>query len=385
MELKINKKFRELIPPLDNDEFERLEKSIIDEGCRDPLIISNGVIIDGHNRYDICIKHGFSFKTKEKKFKNNDEKIIWIINNQLARRNISKYDRARLALKQEEIFKKQAKEKMKLSVGRGKKGLSMLTNLKGRQMGLAGIDEPLDTRKKVAEIAKVATGTVAKVKVIEKEADKKTKKKLSEQKTTIDKVYKNIVKKKKRATIGKNNKKVPLPKKKYNIIYADPPWNFKHYSDKGRDRSPANYYRLQNIEDLKKLAIKKLADDNCILFMWVTHPFLEKAMDVIKAWGFKYKTTGFVWIKKNKKSDSWFWGMGYWTRANSELCLIATKGSPQRKSSSVHELICTRIEKHSKKPDIVKEKIVELMGDIPRIELFARTKTKGWDVWGDEI
>ena len=77
--------------------------------------------------------------------------------------------------------------------------------------------------------------------------------------------------------------------------------------------------------------------------------------------------------------------MGYWTRANSELCLIATKGSPQRKSSSVHSLICTKIEEHSKKPDIVKDKIVELMGDIPRIELFARTKTKGWDVWGDEV
>ena len=382
MQLKINKEFRGLIPPLDADEFERLEKSIIKEGCRDPLVVSEGAIIDGHNRYDICIKHNISFETKEKKFKNNDEKIIWIINNQLARRNISKYDRTRLALKQEDMFEKQAKEQQKRKpVFVPQKSAKQ----KGKQKVLVGIKKPLETREKVAEVAKVSHDTVAKVKVIEREADDETKKKLSEQKTTINKVYKDIIKAKKRDAIGKNGKNVPFPKKKYNIIYADPPWSFKHYSDKGRDRSPANYYRLQNIEDLKKMPVNNLAADNCILFMWVTHPFLEKSMDIIKAWGFKYKTVGFTWVKKNKKSDSWFWGMGYWTRANSELCLIATKGSPSRKSSSVHELVCTRIEEHSKKPDMVKDKIVELMGDVSRIELFARTKTKGWDVWGDEI
>ncbi len=198
------------------------------------MIISNGVIIDGHNRYDICIKHNRSFKTKEKKFKNDDEKIIWIIDNQLARRNLSTYDRIRLTLKQEEVYKNQAKEKMRLSTGRGKKGLATLPNVKGGQVGLAGTNKPLDTRQNVADITKVGARTVAKVKVIEKEADEKTKKKLSEQKVTINKVYKDTVKKKKREAIGKNNKKVPLPKKKYNIIYADPPWNFKHYSDKGR-------------------------------------------------------------------------------------------------------------------------------------------------------
>lgn len=390
MELKINKEFKDLVSPLTKDEFERLQKSIIDEGCRDPLIISDGEIIDGHNRYKICKDNNKSFKTKEKKFKDNNEKKIWIINNQLARRNLSNYDRTRLALKQEDIFKEQSNKNLKLSLGKSKKGIVKgglnSAHLKKEQTELKTTDKRKERpRDKVAKVAKVGHDTVAKVKVIEREADDETKKKLSEQKITINKVYKDIIKARKREAIGKNGKDVPLPERKYSIIYADPPWNFKHYSDKGRDRSPANYYRLQSIEDLKKLKIKKLADDNCVLFVWVTHPFLEKALDVIRAWGFKYKTTGFTWVKKNKKSDSWFWGMGYWTRANSELCLIATKGSPQRKSSSVHSLICTKIEEHSKKPDIVKDKIVELMGDIPRIELFARTKTKGWDVWGDEV
>lgn len=105
----------------------------------------------------------------------------------------------------------------------------------------------------------------------------------------------------------------------------------------------------------------------------------------MKHGGFTYKTCGFAWVKKNKKSNSWFWGMGYWTRANSELCLIATKGKIQRISRKVHQIIDTPIEEHSKKPDIVREKIVELVGDLPRIELFARKKVQGWDSWGDEI
>jgi len=108
-------------------------------------------------------------------------------------------------------------------------------------------------------------------------------------------------------------------------------------------------------------------------------------MDVINAWGFEYKTCAFTCVKKNKNKDSMFWGMGRWTRANAELCLLATKGKPKRISAAVSSVVMTPIEQHSKKPDIVKDKIIQLVGDLPRIELFARQKTDGWDVWGDEI
>lgn len=114
-------------------------------------------------------------------------------------------------------------------------------------------------------------------------------------------------------------------------------------------------------------------------------PKLNECFDVIKAWGFEYKTVAFTWVKRNKKSPSWFWGMGRWTRANGELCLMATKGKPKRISASVSQIIDTPIEAHSKKPDIVRTKIVELLGDLPRLELFAREKKEGWDVWGNEI
>lgn len=175
--------------------------------------------------------------------------------------------------------------------------------------------------------------------------------------------------------------------KKYKIIYADPPWQYKVWSKKGNGRSAESHYKTMNIEDIVNLKdfINSISDDDCILFIWITYPCLKEAIKVIEAWGFNYKTCGFTWVKRNKKSNSWFWGMGYWTRANSELCLIATKGKVKRVSRKVHQIIDTSIEEHSKKPGIVRDKIVELVGDLPRIELFAREKVKGWDSWGNEI
>jgi N6-adenosine-specific RNA methylase IME4 len=168
--------------------------------------------------------------------------------------------------------------------------------------------------------------------------------------------------------------------KKYNIIYADPPWRYETF-----DKRNVVPYPVMKDEDIKNLPIQNIADKDCILFMWATFPKLELALETIKAWGFKYRSLGFSWIKKNKKSDSYFWGMGYWTRQNCEVCLIATKGKPHRKSMGVHSVIATPIEEHSKKPDIVRDKIVELMGDLPRVELFCRHPAQGWDSIGNEI
>ncbi len=174
--------------------------------------------------------------------------------------------------------------------------------------------------------------------------------------------------------------------KKYKIIYADPPWTFKTYSKKGKEKKSAeNHYSCMRLEDIYKLPVKKICDKNCILFLWVTFPMLEKGLETIKEWGFVYKTIGFNWIKTNKKTDSLFWGLGFWTRSNSEICLIATKGNPKRISKSVHSVIISKIQEHSKKPDEVRNRIVNLCGDIPRIELFAREKVAGWDCWGNEI
>lgn len=173
--------------------------------------------------------------------------------------------------------------------------------------------------------------------------------------------------------------------KKYQVIYADPPWRYYVYSKKGLGRSAESHYPTMSIDEIKMLPINDIADNNCLLFLWVTFPTLLQAFEVIHAWGFQYKTVAFVWIKQNKKSDSLFWGMGYWTRANAEMCLLATKGKPKRMSKSVHQVIISHIEEHSKKPDEIRERIIQLAGNVPRIELFARQKTDGWDTWGNEV
>ena len=177
--------------------------------------------------------------------------------------------------------------------------------------------------------------------------------------------------------------------KKYDIIYADPPWQYKVWSKKGEGRSAESHYRTMSKQDLQNMGevIDKISSQNAVLFLWVTAPCLIEGIQLIEKWGFTYKTIGFTWIKKNKKADSLFWGMGYYTRANAELCLLATKGKPlPRKAKNVHQVIMSKIEQHSKKPADARTRIVELFGNnVTKIELFARQYSDGWDCWGDEV
>lgn len=173
--------------------------------------------------------------------------------------------------------------------------------------------------------------------------------------------------------------------KKYNIIYADPPWRYRVWSKKGQGRSAESHYPTMDIEDIKALPISDIAAKDCALFMWVTFPCLQEGIETIRALGFEYKTVAFVWVKQNRKSDGLFTGMGYWTRANAEICLLATRGHPKRINANVRQVILSHVEEHSKKPDEARDRIVQLMGDLPRVELFARQATEGWDVWGNEV
>lgn len=170
--------------------------------------------------------------------------------------------------------------------------------------------------------------------------------------------------------------------KKYQIIYADPAWS---YQDKGCNGNCESHYKTMSIKDLCDLPVKNITDDNAVLFLWTTYPMLKEAMLLIEAWGFTYKSIAFQWIKLNKKNGRPFYGLGRWTRGNTEPCLIAVKGKPQRVSKAVFQLIQAPISKHSAKPHEAYNKIEQLMGKLPRIELFARNRREGWDVWGNEI
>lgn len=176
-----------------------------------------------------------------------------------------------------------------------------------------------------------------------------------------------------------------LSDKKYQIIYADPPWNFKTWSQKGEKKSAANHYSIMTMDDIKSLPIYDIAEKDCLLFMWATSPLLPKQIEVMESWGFKYKTIGFVWVKQNKKSPTPFVGLGYYSRANAEYCLIGVKGKPGRPSNkSISQIVSSPVREHSRKPDVVYNNIEKMYPGRSKIELFSRTTKSGWDVWGLE-
>lgn len=176
--------------------------------------------------------------------------------------------------------------------------------------------------------------------------------------------------------------------KKYQIIYADPPWEYKE-SGGGHRGTAGLPYPSMRLEDICCLPIQDMCDNSTILYLWATDPKLPYALEVMKAWGFEYKGIAYVWIKTNKKSDTLFWGMGNYTRKNVELVLLGTRKNTVRTLKPLyrnsHQVIMSPIEQHSKKPDKVRAEIVRVIGDVPRVELFARQKTPGWDAWGNEV
>lgn len=187
---------------------------------------------------------------------------------------------------------------------------------------------------------------------------------------------------------------IPQADKQYAIIYADPPWK---YSFPGTRTEDVDDYETMNTEDICRMNVKSLAGDNSVLFIWGIWTKLPDILKVIDAWGFEYKTVGFVWVKANKNAateqysflpeDSLddFFGMGMWTRSNTEFCLIGTRGENKRITNDVRQVVYAPIREHSRKPDEVRERIVKLMGNKTRLEMFARQRAEGWDVFGNEV
>lgn len=171
---------------------------------------------------------------------------------------------------------------------------------------------------------------------------------------------------------------------RYRTIYADPPWTFVTRSPKGKGRSAERHYGCMTIDDITALPVASWAADDAVLLLWTTKPMLPRALEVIGAWGFTYKTIGFTWTKTTAAGDRFPIGMGFWTRANPEPCLLATRGAPKRKSAAVAELIISPRREHSRKPDEAYERI-EALVDGPYLEMFARHRRPGWDAWGDEV
>ena len=174
--------------------------------------------------------------------------------------------------------------------------------------------------------------------------------------------------------------------KKYAILYVDPPWRYNKRNKFGTSfgGGVAAHYPTMSMAEIQKLPIERLAAKNCALFLWVTFPYLNEQIKLFDCWGFKYKTLGFSWLKTNSRDGRPFFGVGYYAKSNCEVCLLGVKGSLKPISNRVSSCIIASRRDHSRKPDIVRDKIVELFGDLPRIELFARQSFEGWDCWGNE-
>jgi N6-adenosine-specific RNA methylase IME4 len=192
---------------------------------------------------------------------------------------------------------------------------------------------------------------------------------------------------------------IPFPKQKFPIIYADPAWAYRKSPlvNRGTARAVEKEYPTMQPEEICALPVESIAEDDATLFMWATGPKLPLALEVMQAWGFKYRTIAFVWVKLTKTETKPFFGMGFYTRANAEIVLVGTRGKGRRRvDASVpqivldiydgpeEEQIATPIRQHSQKPDEVRLRIEQLYAG-PRIELFARDRVRDWTVWGNEI
>jgi N6-adenosine-specific RNA methylase IME4 len=179
---------------------------------------------------------------------------------------------------------------------------------------------------------------------------------------------------------------------RFSILYVDPPWPYNNPQgdDAARGGKPYPEMSLASLHEMR-YAINQWAADDCALFLWGTWPKLKEALDLIDAWEFRYTTCAFVWVKLNPSGVGVYSGLGYWTNGNTEYCLFAKRGHPERVAKNVKqvviepEIIAAPRGRHSAKPDAVRDRIVELMGDIPRVELFARKRAPGWYAWGNEI
>ena len=380
----IREDFKKLIPALTVEEFKQLEANILSEGIRDPLVVWNGYLVDGHNRYTIATQHGLEYKTVSKEFKDGNAVKEWMILNQFGRRNLSNYQRSVLALQLEDVFSARAKQNQKISEG---KGIQISEDLKKTEVVAI---------KEVAKVAKVSHDTIAKVKRIEAVATPEVKAQLSTGEMSINQAYQEIKKEEKKElqiekkkeyeqrieTISVNEFKVDIfdTKEKYRVIYADPPWSYNDKQDTPQLGGAAKHYATMSVAEICKLPINDISEKNSVLFLWVTSPLLEDAFTVIKSWGFKYKTS-FVWDKVKHN-------MGHYNSVRHELLLIATKGSCTPDNKTLYDSVQSieRNDNHSEKPIEFLNIIDDLYNYGNKLEMFCRNiKKENWYGWGNEL
>ena len=359
MQIQIDAEFKALIPPLAPDELAQLEANILRDGCRDPLVVWDGILIDGHNRHEICVRHGLPFETIEIDFESRDAAMDWMDANQLGRRNLTNDQRSILRGRRYNRTKK---------ANDGSRG-NQYTMAK-EEVAVAKTAETIAQQHGVSERTIRSDGKKAEAIEKLKATNPEAAKAVTDGKKRFNEVRREI-------KLEEVKESVALPDAKYRVIYSDPPWK---YGDQLTEDygSIKFHYPSMTIAELCELPVKDMVDDDAVLFLWVTSPLLFECEPIIKAWGFKYKTS-FVWdkIKHN---------MGHYNSVRHEFLLICTKGSctPDAKQlfDSVQSIERTQ---HSAKPEEFRDIINTLYPHGKKLEMFARKEApEGWDNWGNQ-
>ena len=364
MYMNINTSIASLCPPLTAAEYSELEASILGPGgCRDALVVwqEQDTLLDGHNRFEICTKHQIAYKTVMMSFANEADAKTWVIHTQLARRNLTPFQRLELAFALEAGWKEQAKR----------------NQLAGTKLDLyQNSGKGLTTDKELAAVAGVSHDTAARSKVIASKATEELKALVRSGECSINQAYTKIRAELCRSRVLEKIAATPLPDQKYRVLYADPPWQ---YDNQLFDYGEAErHYPTMSLADICALPVEGLTEANAVLFLWATSPMLPEALAVIAAWGFTYKAN-FCWNKERGV-------FGHYHAGNHELLLIGVKGScvPDIKEL-LPSVVTLRKGKHSEKPKFFRDMIDKLYTAGKRLELFARATAPGWDAWGNQM
>jgi len=380
--MKILQELESLIPPLSNEEFKQLERNILEEGIREPLITWNGILIDGHNRYRIAQEHDINYETLEKEFGNLNDVKIWMVNNQLGRRNLQDFVKGELHDELDKLNKIKGVEIYKeKSVFKG--------NQYSAPLSIIDNEPKHNTQKIVAEKLGWSTGKKAMFDIVKTKAPEEVKEKLRTGEVSINQAYKEIKKEEKiierKQDIKKQlqdieSGKLPELWGKYEVVAIDPPWA---YEEKGglssNDFNPETTRGTTTYPTMKVNQIKEIdlpLTDNSVVFLWTTHAFLKDAFDILEHWNLKYKAT-LVWDKEKM-------GMGRTIRLQCEFCLIAFKGNPIFNGSSERDIIRESRREHSRKPDAFYQ-YVERSTIGRKLEYFSREKRTNWEIYGNEV
>jgi N6-adenosine-specific RNA methylase IME4/ParB-like chromosome segregation protein Spo0J len=377
--------YANLFPWLAGPARDELKADIKKNGVLDPIVFLGDAILDGRNRYEIARELGIEYPRVEFE---GDDPLAFVVSKNLKRRDLSASQRAAISLDIEKEEAKAAKVRQAENALRNQPQSQKVEILPPSELR----EKPAKTAPasgKARDTAAKAGGTSARyvqdAKAIEK-ADPVLLAAVKTGEKTIPQAKQEL---KRRAAVStaaeitQSNKALSANDRKYGVIYADPPWSFQAWSGAGTDRAAENHYPTMDQAAIEALPVADLAADDCVLFLWAVMPQLPEAFAVIKAWGFEFKTCGFVWVKQTKDEERFATGMGYWTRANAEICLLATKGKPSRLNADVQQVIMTPRMEHSKKPDEVAGRIERLVPG-PYLEMFARQQRAGWDVWGNQ-